>query len=341
MCARTGSTRKSVGPRQPQFPREGVSGIRGDTNRPAGDVWLAAGARPARPPVRRRFGRSAPEVTLEDVAPPTVSTMVDTPLTRGEWTNGRQPVNYQSGDSVGVRSVEAIIGGASAETAQRPCQFANARATFAVPLPCPNGPGQITVDTGRFAEGTQTVAVQAQDPAGNAGEVRSADCPHGPNASQPASTSPSKAGTAVAQPERLGGRTTRTKATAHRSSRAVQKLCPAAGGDCARTEHVCSRASGRDCHTRPGPGSLDRVVAWRRDAAGNEAESMASVPVTLRYDPDAPQLGFEPSSPSDPTLVTVKATDAVSGVASRRHRDQRRGLRCVADAGRCSARAIS
>ena len=43
--------------------------------------------------------------------------------------------------------------------------------------------------------------------------------------------------------------------------------------------------------------TLVRTVSlWRRDAAGNEAESMASVPVTLRYDPDAPQLGFEPSS---------------------------------------------
>ena len=94
---------------------------------------------------------------------------------------------------------------------------------------------------------------------------------------------------------------------------AVHKLCPAAGGDCARGEHVAPGVA-RLATPVPGPGAWT-VSLWRRDAAGNEAESMASVPVTLRYDPDAPQLGFEPTSPSDPTLVAVKATDAVSGVA--------------------------
>jgi len=54
----------------------------------------------------------------------------------------------------------------------------------------------------------------------------------------------------------------------------------------------------------------------RRDAAGNESDQTASVPVTLRYDPEPPALAFEPPVPSDPTLVAVKVTDAVSGVAN-------------------------
>jgi hypothetical protein len=94
---------------------------------------------------------------------------------------------------------------------------------------------------------------------------------------------------------------------------AVQKLCPAAGGDCARSEHVAPGVA-RLATPVPGPGAWT-VSLWRRDAASDEADSMASVPVTLRCDPDAPQLGFEPTVPSDPTLVAVKATDAVSGVA--------------------------
>ena len=48
---------------------------------------------------------------------------------------------------------------------------------------------------------------------------------------------------------------------------------------------------------------------WRRDAAGNEAEDNASVPVTLRYDPEPPQLAFEPPPAGDPTLVAVQASD--------------------------------
>ncbi len=51
---------------------------------------------------------------------------------------------------------------------------------------------------------------------------------------------------------------------------------------------------------------------WRRDAAGNESADNASAPVTLRYDPEPPQLAFEPPPAGDPTLVAVQASDAVS-----------------------------
>ena len=36
-------------------------------------------------------------------------------------------------------------------------------------VPCPNGPGQITVRTTELPEGTQQLVVQAQDAAGNIG----------------------------------------------------------------------------------------------------------------------------------------------------------------------------
>ena len=55
---------------------------------------------------------------------------------------------------------------------------------------------------------------------------------------------------------------------------------------------------------------------WRQDAAANQEPANASVPVTLRYDPEPPQLGFEPPPASDPTLVSVLVTDRVSGLAS-------------------------
>jgi hypothetical protein len=40
------------------------------------------------------------------------------------------------------------------------------------------------------------------------------------------------------------------------------------------------------------------------------------VPVTLRYDPEPPDLGFEEPSALDPTLISVLVTDKVSGLAS-------------------------
>ncbi len=38
--------------------------------------------------------------------------------------------------------------------------------------------------------------------------------------------------------------------------------------------------------------------------------------MTLRYDPESPDLGFEEPSSSDPTLISVLVTDKVSGLAS-------------------------
>ena len=64
----------------------------------------------------------------------------------------------------------------------------------------------------------------------------------------------------------------------------------------------------------PGPGEWTLSI-WRRDAAGNAEADNASVPVTLRYDPEPPQLAFEPSEAADPTRVAVPVTDQVSGLA--------------------------
>ena len=88
-----------------------------------------------------------------------------------------------------------------------------------------------------------------------------------------------------------------------------------------RRRKLQPRAAGRAANLSrfgvavPAPGEWT-VSLWRRDAAGNETEAAASVPVTLRYDPEPPQLGFEPPPASDPTLVAVAVTDRVSGLAS-------------------------
>ena len=54
---------------------------------------------------------------------------------------------------------------------------------------------------------------------------------------------------------------------------------------------------------------------WRRDAAGNADPATASDPVTLRYDPEPPQIAFDAPSGSDPTLVSAPVSDKVSGLA--------------------------
>ena len=55
---------------------------------------------------------------------------------------------------------------------------------------------------------------------------------------------------------------------------------------------------------------------WRRDQAGNAEGAERSNPVTLRYDPEAPEPRDRSVNTMDPTLVGAPVTDPLSGVAS-------------------------
>ena len=93
------------------------------------------------------------------------------------------------------------------------------------------------------------------------------------------------------------------------------RLCPAGGGDC----QVGSRAGDGIAQVPgvsvPAPGEY-RFQAWREDAAGNKQPANASQPVTLRYDPEPPVVGFEPISAEDPTKLAAQVSDKTSGLAT-------------------------
>jgi hypothetical protein len=54
---------------------------------------------------------------------------------------------------------------------------------------------------------------------------------------------------------------------------------------------------------------------WLQDAAGNAREENAVITAALRFDPEPPQLAFEPIDAADPLRVVVNAVDRHSGVA--------------------------
>jgi hypothetical protein len=85
-------------------------------------------------------------------------------------------------------------------------------------------------------------------------------------------------------------------------------------GDPCTTSETAGNDIGRLPVQVPGAGTWT-VLMWRKDAAGNADPATASDPVTLRYDPEPPQLAFDAPSSSDPTLVSVPVTDKVSGLA--------------------------
>jgi hypothetical protein len=92
------------------------------------------------------------------------------------------------------------------------------------------------------------------------------------------------------------------------------RLCPLGSGDC-RAERRPGELTRLSHVSLPGPGEWQLRV-WLEDAAGNQEPANASVPVTLRYDPEAPTVGFENPTANDPTLVSALVTDKVSGLAS-------------------------
>jgi hypothetical protein len=253
------------------------------------------------------------EVRIADVLAPSASVLADTPLGRGEWVAGTQALNYDANDNVGVRLAYALAGGRDGGSEHRPCAFATPEKSFASPVPCPNGPGRITVDTSKFLEGTQALVVQAQDSASNVGESTAVTA-------RIDNTPPGRVDVATEGGE--GWRNTNNFALtwanpleADRApvAAAAYKLCSAGPGTCNTGEQQGPDIS-RLAVQVPAPGEWT-LSLWRRDAAGNQTETAASVPVTLRYDPEPPQLGFEPPSANDPTLVTVSVTDNVSGLA--------------------------
>jgi len=247
------------------------------------------------------------------VLAPSASILRDTPLARGEWVRGLQPLNYSASDNVGVRMVDAIAFGLTGGSDERQCAFAAPKRSFADKVPCPNGPGRIDVTTTQFAEGTHALAVRAQDTAGNLGDST-------PVTARIDNTPPNRVDVRVDGGVRWRSRNVFAVGWSNPLepdrapiAGAAYKLCPVGPGSCTRGERMGARIA-RIAVRVPAPGEWS-LSLWRRDAAGNVAETAESVPVALRYDPEPPQLGFEPPSPSDPTLVGVTVTDDVSGLA--------------------------
>jgi hypothetical protein len=252
-------------------------------------------------------------VGIVDDLPPVVEIVQDTPLATGAWVSGTQPLNYTASDNVGVRFARAWFGGQEHAWHDRACVLASPTGPFAHPLPCPNGPGQIGIGTLKLPEGTQQLVVEAHDAAGNTATSA-------PVTARIDNTPPARLDVSVE-----GGETWR-----NRNDWAVAWTNPAEGDRapitaasyelCAARTTSCSSGELAELNVSrlpvavPQPGEWTLSI-WRRDAAGNEARDNASVPVTLRYDPEPPQLAFEAGGAADPTLVAVRVTDQVSGLA--------------------------
>ena len=257
------------------------------------------------------FARTtALEVSVADNSAPGVAIQPNTPFTQGAWSNGDQPVNYLAGDNTGVKTVQAGVGGRGVGDDDRACDYRGLSGL----VPCPNGAGTVTAATGKLAEGTQPLALAATDSAGN----RAGSSPVTVRVDR---TAPGAVPVAVADGEgwRNSNNFDAGWSNPDEGDRAPitavhYRLCPVGGGGCQTGDRAGGGIAQLAGLQVPSPGEW-RLQMWREDAAGNQQDANASQPVLLRFDPEPPSLGFEPTSNDDPTKLAVQVTDKVSGLA--------------------------
>jgi hypothetical protein len=245
---------------------------------------------------------------VQDVQAPAVAIVGGEGLASGRWLRGEQSVRFDASDASGIRYEALEIAGQARAPHERDCYWAQ---LLKAP-PCPNGPGQLSVATGTLLDGHHTAQVAVTDAAGNVGraplDVFLDNTP-------PAWVSIGVEGGDSWRSQNGFAVTWQNPPEAHApidgALYQTRKVGDAAWSAPTVVEgDGISRIGGLNV-----PVGETEVRVWRRDQAGNQTEQNASNAVVLRYDPEAPQLGFEASPPEDPTKVTVAVTERVSGVA--------------------------
>jgi len=240
-----------------------------------------------------------------DYTPPSVQ-ITGGALASGSWVAGDQAVEYTASDNVGVKEAGIVVSGANRGNSPRQCDFTRL-------VPCANGPAAIGIDTTKMAEGSQLLIVEAYDSAGNPGRSPAVTA-HVDN------TPPARVDVAVEggegwrrTPDFALGWANPPEGDSAPITAAQHSLCRAGTRECA-VGRTAGDAIARIGLNAPAAGEYTAAV-WREDAAGNQEADNASVPVTLRYDPEPPQPVFEPPTATDPTRISVAVTDKVSGLA--------------------------
>ena len=232
---------------------------------------------------------------------------------------GVQSLDYEATENVGLRWAGASGGDKLLGSKEDACVFNTPQIDVYRRLnPCAYSVGTIRVDTAPVADGTHSVQVSVSDLARNQGVSTIT--------ARIDNTPPGRVDVAVEGGDGWRNHNDFVLAWSNQEevdrapiSAATYRMCRATGGECRGGEHSEPGIT-RFGVVVPSPGEWT-VSMWRRDAAGNQTDVAASVPVTLRYDPEPPKVTFEPVSTSDPTLVAVKTSDAVSGVADGAIRD--------------------
>lgn len=227
----------------------------------------------------------------------------------GGWINSDRTLTYTAADDgSGIKTVRAVN-----DQAAEIGKITN-DCLFTRPVPCPNGPGSLAIDIRSARQGSQNVALQAFDAADNASGHVQAGTMHVDMIAPGAADVTIDGGN--------GWRNTASHTLRWSNADNAGDVAPITGiryRACpkgTRCDATPASASSTDQLTIDAPPGETDVSLWRVDAASNENPANASVPVTLRYDPEPPQAAFNPLDPNDPTRLTAPISDRYSGLAA-------------------------
>jgi hypothetical protein len=271
--------------------------------------------------IRARSGRLGPRADVRtyeahavvlDAQAPTVQITQATGLASGRWVRGDQAVHYAASDASGITRAAALVDGGEWAALEQDGQCYYAAKVSDKP-PCPNASGALSVDTKKLPDGKHGLVVTAADPAQNVGRTALDLLTD--------NTAPGRVAIGVE-----GGAEWRNQ----QGFKVAWQNTPEAAAPIDAALYQTRKRGESDwsaVKTMAGDGIASLALEapmgetelrlWRRDQAGNGADSdqTASEPVTLRYDPEVPQLGFAASPAGDPTKVLVDVSEKVSGLA--------------------------
>jgi hypothetical protein len=245
-------------------------------------------------------------MTIKDPTPPTLANGGGSAWT-GAWIGGKRNVTFDAADGSGVVGVSTFIDGRLLGQRTRTC----GERVYS----CGNWNGaKLDVDLTRLSDGQHALAIAGTDRAGNYGTAEQA---------LSVDNNPPTAPVALSSNRPNGW--TSTPSVNLSWTNPVERFAPIVGA----TVRACPAGQSGGCSTRdyeganiasaaydiPGEGVWD-VSVWLRDAAGNASSAAASQAVRIGLDRDPPQdLAFHPTNRRNPSVVRVRATDALSGLA--------------------------
>lgn len=125
---------------------------------------------------RARVQLLAVTLTIDDPSAPGVADL-DGDLWESGWIRGGRSASFSANDNTGIRSTRVTVDGVQLDSESRPCNYTQ-------PVPCGGVSERRTaLDTATLTDGTHAVVIEAEDAAGNTGQVSRAIAVdnHGPD----------------------------------------------------------------------------------------------------------------------------------------------------------------